>query len=88
MNNNRETIIKKIEIERLRQLDLPGHEWDRKNTPSDWIAIASHYISEEVRKSGQGPSSVDFEDSLVKAAAVILAALEHIELMKGRGELK
>jgi hypothetical protein len=35
----------------------------------------------------EAPSSVEFEKELIKAAAVIIAALEHTELMKDKGEL-
>lgn len=87
LNLKNEIIINRIREERARQSDLPGSEWDAKNTPGDWVAIVSHYVSEEVRRNGMVPSREAFEDSLIKAAAVILAALEHTDLMKDRGEL-
>jgi hypothetical protein len=43
-----------------------------------------------LRNVGTGiskPSVAEFQDDLIKSAAVILAALEHIELMKNRKEL-
>ena len=88
LNLKKEIIINKIREERNRQSDLPGSEWDAKNTPGDWVAIVSHYVSEEVRRNGMVPNIEAFEDSLIKAAAVILAALEYTELMKERGELQ
>lgn len=80
-------ILQKIKAERDRQFSLPGSEWDGKNTPGDWVAMISHYVSEEVRRNGVNPDAADFETSLVKAAAVIVAALQHVELMKSRNEL-
>ena len=83
-----EQIIRRIRDERQRQEDLPGSEWDAKNRPGDWAAIVGHYVFDEVRRNGENPTSEAFEDSLVKAAAVILAALEYSEVMKARGDLQ
>jgi aminoglycoside phosphotransferase (APT) family kinase protein len=79
--------LERIRAERQRQADLPGSEWDAKNTPGDWVAIISHYVSSEVRRNGINPEASEFEDNFVKAAAVILAALENLPAMKQRGEL-
>lgn len=85
---NRSAILSKIESERLRQLDLPGSELDATNTPNDWIAIASYYLAQEARRASTiTTDSGEFERELIKAAAVIVAALEHIETMKTKGEL-
>ena len=83
-----DSLLEKIRAERQRQADLPGSEWDAKNTPGDWVAIVSHYVSSEVRRNGMVPMTEEFEDNLVKAAAVIIAALENVDRMKGRGELQ
>jgi hypothetical protein len=77
-----------IIAERTRQFNLPGSELDVRNTPNDWAAIAAHYLSETVRRGGNIPDSDDFVDSLVKAAAVILAALEHTPRMVAAGTLR
>ncbi len=82
-----EEMIEKIRQERQRQFDLPGSEWDAQNTPGDWIALINHYVSKEVRAKGIAPVGTEFEDSLIKAAAVILAALEHIPDMSNRDQL-
>lgn len=84
----RADFLKLVEDERLRQLSLPGSEFDVRNTPNDWIAIAAHYLTDEVRRGGGTPYSVDLERALVKAAAVILAAYEHVELMTDHGSLQ
>lgn len=82
-----ERIVSKVTAERDRQSSLPGSEWDAKNTPGDWASIVTHYASAEVRRNGIVPNSEDYELSLVKAAAVIFAALAHIDEMKERKEL-
>ena len=88
MTIHRAQFLDRISSERDRQSDLPGSEWDAKNTPGDWVAIVNHYVSSEVRRNGIVPSQAEFEDNLVKAAAVILAALENASVMRGRSELQ
>lgn len=88
MNPTRVSILEKVADERDRQSDLPGSEWDSKNTPGDWVAMISHYVSSEVRRNGVVPETAEFEDNLIKAAAVIIAALENVTIMKQRGELQ
>jgi hypothetical protein len=83
-----EDLLNLIHLERSRQSDLPGSEWDAHNTPGDWVAIINHYVASEVRRNGMVPSSEEFRDKLVKAAAVILAALDNVENMRSRGELQ
>lgn len=87
MSQHLEEIIEKIRLERQRQFDLPGSEWDSQNSPGDWIALVNHYVSKEVRAKGIAPMGDEFEDSLIKAAAVIIAALEHIPDMSEREQL-
>ena len=77
-----EEIIQKIKNERSRQFDLPGREFDVNNTPNDWSSIIGFYIFEEIRRSLHKPLRKDFEDSLIKAAAIILATLEHCHIME------
>ncbi|RYD63177.1 MAG: hypothetical protein EOP83_12810 [Verrucomicrobiaceae bacterium] len=86
--SGRAEFLARIESERQRQFDLPGSEYDVRNTPNDWAAIAMHYLSGEVRRAGSMPSRADYEDSLIKAGAVILAALEHAENMHKLGSLR
>jgi hypothetical protein len=88
MSQQLEAIIERIRQERQRQLDLPGSEWDRKNTPGDWVAIVNHYVARDVRRNGVVPEREGFEDSLIKAAAVIIAALEHTDIMDNREQLR
>lgn len=78
MSAARDAILARIKAERERQLDLPGAEWDLRNTPNDWIAIASTYLCRESQRNyGVSFDKAEYIDSLIKAAAVILAALEH-----------
>lgn len=82
---SRDAIMQRILVERERQLDLPGREFDVGNRVNDWVAIAGRYLFEETRRGVVKPNRDSFEDSLVKAAAVLLAALEHCPMMEVRG---
>lgn len=82
-----ESLINEIVDERTRQYNLPGSEWDMQNSPNDWIAIAGHYLHESSKRKGQNPNIKDWHDSMVKAAAVILAALEHEQSMNENNQL-
>lgn len=88
MNPKRELIIDEIINERLRQLALPGSEWDQRNSPADWIALITHYVSGETRRNGMKPNGDEYRDNLVKSAAIILAALEFYDEMKKRGDFR
>lgn len=83
----RTEILERVEAERARQLDVPGSENDVKNTPNEWVALAAHYLTADVRRGGNIPNREMYEESLVKAAAVILAALENTDSMQSLGFL-
>ena len=87
MSDMRDKLLSLIEDERERNFNLPGSEWDSKNTPNDWIAIAGSYLLRASTRKTIKPRAEDFEDDLVKSAAIILAALEHIKTMKDNGSL-
>lgn len=87
MNERRAALLARIGEERERQFNLPGSEWDARHGPNDWVAIAAHYLGEEVRRGGTIPERESFERALIKAAAVILSALEHADAMQARGVL-
>lgn len=84
----RAEILSRIEAERARQIDLAGSEMDVRNTPNEWAAIAAHYLTEEVRRGAYVPDRIAFEDQFIKAAAVILAALEYAPVMQSMGHLR
>jgi hypothetical protein len=84
MSQKRQEFLNKILDERERQINLPGSEYDLKNTPAEWLAIATHYLHREVFRSGRKPNAEEFQDGMIKAGAVILAALENINNMKSK----
>lgn len=77
MNERRKNALDLIAIERARQESLPGSEYDQKHSQNDWIAIAAQYLSRAADRKHTPTSPEEFHGSLIKAAAVILAALEH-----------
>ncbi len=87
-------VLWRVLAERERQKTLAGSEWDSKNSVNDWIAIATHYLSEPAKRKsaldsvrGLGLTHAEYEDSLIKAAAVIVAALEHAAELKLKDQL-
>jgi len=82
-----EKILADIAKERNRQKDIWGSEYDLKHGPNDWAAIASSYLNAEVSNKGRSPDSAQWRDAMTKAAAVIVAALEHEQNMCNRGQL-
>ena len=86
--SGRHEIVERILAAREKQFNLPGSEWDVKNTPNDWIAIAATYLSSSSSRKHTKPLTTDFEEDMIKAAAVILAALENIPSMASSGNLR
>ena len=82
-----EDVLNQISLERERQKGLWGSEYDLKHGPNDWAAIASFYLNSEVSFKGRFPDADAWKDSLIKAAAVIVAAIEHEENMRKKGML-
>jgi len=87
-DETRSRYLSKIANERERQMTLFGSEWDGSKNPNDWVSTITHYVSEHITKQGIPPNKQDFEDSLVKAGAIIVAALEHIDRMVEKGKLR
>lgn len=75
--SNRDNLLNLIQQERARQESLPGSEFDQKHSQNDWIAIATMYLSRAANRKHTPTSKEEFQENLVKAAAVILAALEY-----------
>jgi hypothetical protein len=86
--STRQEMVERILSERDRHFNLPGSEWDVQNTPNDWIAIAATYLTSASSRKHTKPVAADFEEDMVKAAAVILAALENIQSMRNLGNLR
>jgi hypothetical protein len=82
MSERRQEVVELILSERERHFNMPGSEWDGRNTPNDWIAIAATYLTSGSSRKHTSPAGEDFESDLIKAAAVILAALENIQSMR------
>jgi preprotein translocase subunit Sss1 len=78
-------IIQKIINERSRQFNLPGREFDINNNPNDWAALSSAYCLDNVTRNHRKPEVEEFIDSLIKAAAIIVGALEHVDIMTKKG---
>ena len=77
MQDKRDKILDMISKERTRQGSLPGSEYDQKHSQNDWIAISTMYLSRAASRKHLPTSREEYQDGLIKAAAVILAALEH-----------
>lgn len=76
------TVLEQIQAERIRQIEVCKHggdtiEFDKTNSRNDWIAYVIAYLgraSDKVfRNEKQGER---FYENMVKAAALIVAALE------------
>ena len=78
MRTTRERILEEISAERDRQFNLPGSEFDQLHSMNDWIAIAGQYLTRCADRKHTQSSKEDQAESLIKAAAVIIAALEHL----------
>ena len=61
---------------------MPGVEFDVKNTPNDWAALISSYALRNLSHKNIKPDVEEYREDLIAAAAVILAAIEHIDNMK------
>lgn len=72
----REQIILMIIEERLKQLSNPNTLADHHKTKNDWTSLAGYYLFESASNPDKHVSFDEFRQSLIKAAAVILAALE------------
>ena len=75
------TIMDKIAAERQRQFGLPGTEGDFLKSPNDWVATILSILGEGVERSGIPSNRHDFERAVIKAAAVCIAAYDHIDHM-------
>jgi hypothetical protein len=80
-------VLKQISLERDRQKHLWGSEYDLQHGPNDWSAIASSYLNAEVSFKGRFPDADAWKDTMIKAAAVIVAAIEHEDNMRKKGML-
>lgn len=63
--------------ERLNQIANPNTLSDQNKTKNDWSALAGYYLFESASRPDKHVSFDEFRESLIKAASVILAALEN-----------
>lgn len=75
----RQKIFDEISIERDRQYNLPGSEYDQLHSINDWVAIATQYLTRAVDRKHIKTNQDEKIEALIKSAAVIIAAIEHIE---------
>ena len=83
-----EAIYSAIAAERQRQFDLPGTEGDVAKGPNDWIVTITSLLCEAQSRSGVPPTAEEFRHALTKAAAVAVAALEHVDLMSSKNRVR
>ena len=72
----RDDIVKLIIDERLKQMDIASPLGDFNKTKNDWTATAAYYLFETASRVDHKVSFEEFRSSLIKASAIILAALE------------
>lgn len=71
MTDNLKHALSEITFERLRQ--KYDNKFDDNNTLNDWIAFITRYLG----RANENDADLDKQtDSLIKAAAIIVAALE------------
>lgn len=77
---NREQILNEINLERQRQNGLWGDDFDDKNTPNDWVAYITNYVSVGAYDGHEEHYTLgNFRRCLVKAATICVAAIEAID---------
>ncbi len=77
----RTAIFDEIDIERKRQDACIGHEFDDKNTPSDWVTFITRQASEAATAIEDFDSN--YRTGMVRAAAMCVAALEAFDRAQG-----
>ena len=88
INSRRADILENIRVERERQFDLPGSEWDVDKAPNDWVAVITADLGQCSRRNASIPESDDFREMMTKVAAVAVASLEHLDFMVDKKRLR
>jgi hypothetical protein len=73
---SRDEIVNMILAERQHQIESPTTLSDTMKTKNDWTALAAYYLFESASRPDKHVTFEEFRDSLIKASAVLLAALE------------
>ncbi len=84
----RADIINDVTQERARQLTLAGSEWDGSKTPNDWVATIVAYLGDISRRNGSIPDAEEFQTTMIQIAAIAVAAVEHVDMMKDEKKLR
>lgn len=87
MKKSKTDALNLISAERDTQLERVGVEHDVEKYPNDWISTIASHLTEASSRNGVNPSAEEFERALVKSAAIIVAAIEHGEMMKEKRRL-
>lgn len=73
---SRDEIVNMILDERKKQVESPTTLSDSMKTKNDWTALAAYYLFESASRPDKHVTFEEFRESLIKASAVLLAALE------------
>ena len=73
-----------IDAERKRQDAGIGHEFDDKNTPSDWVTFITRQASEAATAIENFDSN--YRTGMIRAAAICIAAIEAYDRAQGTVE--
>ena len=78
-------IFDEIDVVRMRQAGMWGHEFDDKNTPNDWVTFVTRYLSRAADDTVTQPSHIEkfYRLNMVKAATVCIAAIEAFDRAQG-----
>lgn len=77
----RATVYADIDLEREQQDEGVGHEFDDKNTPSDWVTFIVRETSEAATATEDFYSN--YRTGMVRAAAICVAAIEAFDRSQG-----
>jgi len=69
----RDKILDEIDKEREYQNNMWGDEFDKKNTPNDWLAYVASYVGRALTMPW---NPQEFRTGLIKVAAICVAAIE------------
>lgn len=76
MKITRTDIVDMIISERDKQAANPNTLSDTHKTKNDWTSLVGYYLFESASRTDKHVTFEEFRESLIKAGAVIIAALE------------
>jgi len=78
--STREKILFDINVERERQVDRWGYEFDKRNTGNDWITFICAYAGKAYKHIWD---PINFRLRLIQTAAICVAAIEVLDQQDG-----